>query len=45
MATAKLLRQLIKTGTEGNHEAFKRISEQLIQEERDKNHHLLANDL
>lgn len=45
MATAKLLRQLIKTGTEGNHEAFKRLSEQLIQEERDKNHHLLANDL
>ncbi|WP_293648789.1 AAA family ATPase [Thiolapillus sp.] len=45
MATAKLLRQLIKTGTEGNHEAFKRVSEQLIQEERTKNHHLLANDL
>jgi len=45
MATAKLLRQLIKTGAEGNHEAFKRVSEQLIQEERSKNHHLLANDL
>ena len=45
MATAKLLRQIIKTGTEGNHEAFKRFSEQLIQEEREKNHHLLANDL
>lgn len=45
MATAKLIRQLIKTGTEGNQEAFKRISEQLIQEERAKNHHLLANDL
>lgn len=45
MATAKLLRQLIKTGAEGNHEAFKRISEQLIQEERSRNHHLLANDL
>ena len=45
MATAKLLRQLVKTGAEANHEAFKRISEQLIQEERDKNHHLLANDL
>lgn len=45
MATAKLLRQLIKTGTEGNFEAFKRVSEQLIQEERSKNHHLLANDL
>lgn len=45
MATAKLLRQLVKTGTEGNHEAFKRVSEQLIQEERSKNHQLLANDL
>jgi SpoVK/Ycf46/Vps4 family AAA+-type ATPase len=45
MATAKLLRQLIKTGSEGNHEAFKRVSEQLIQEERSKNHNLLANDL
>ena len=45
MATAKLLRQLIKTGSEGNHDAFKRVSEQLIQEERSKNHHLLANDL
>lgn len=45
MATAKLLRQLIKTGTEGNHDAFKRVSEQIIQGEREKNHHLLANDL
>lgn len=45
MASAKLLRQLIKTGSERNHEAFKRISEQLIREERAKNHHLLANDL
>lgn len=45
MATAKLLRQLVKTGTEGNQDAFKRVSEQLIQEERAKNHYLLANDL
>lgn len=45
MAKAKLLRQLVKTGSEGNHDAFKRVSEQLIQEERSKNHHLLANDL
>lgn len=45
MAKAQLLRQLIKTGTEGNQEAFKRVSEQLIKEERAKNHHLLANDL
>lgn len=45
MATAKLLRQLIKTGAEGNHEAFKRVSQQIIEDERSKNHHLLANDL
>ena len=45
MASAKLLRQLIKTGTEGNHDAFQRVSEQLIKEEREKNHNLLANDL
>tara|TARA_R110000851_G_scaffold306301_1_gene464610 strand:- start:11502 stop:12497 length:996 start_codon:yes stop_codon:yes gene_type:complete len=45
MATGKLLRQLVKSGTEGNHEAFKRVSEQLIQEERARKHHLLANDL
>lgn len=45
MANAKLLRQLIKTGAEGNQDAFKRVSEQIIQDERAKNHHLLANDL
>lgn len=45
MASGKLLRQLVKTGTEGNQEAFKRVSEQLIQEERARKHHLLANDL
>lgn len=45
MANAKLLRQLIKSGAEGNQEAFKRASEQVIQDERAKNHHLLANDL
>ena len=45
MATAKLLRQLVKSGSEGDHQAFRRVSEQLIQEERSKNHHLLANDL
>ena len=45
MASAKLLRNLVKTGSEGNQEGFQRASEQLIQEERLKNHHLLANDL
>jgi SpoVK/Ycf46/Vps4 family AAA+-type ATPase len=45
MASGKLLRQLIKTGAEGNHEAFRQVSEEVIREERSKNHHLLANDL
>lgn len=45
MASGKLLRQLIKTGTEGNLAAFKEASEQVISDERQKKHHLLANDL
>lgn len=45
MATGKLLRQLIKSGIEGNTEAFRAASEEVIREERLKQHHLLANDL
>ncbi|MBJ6725447.1 AAA family ATPase [Geomesophilobacter sediminis] len=45
MPSAKLLRQLIKSGSEGNFDAFKTATEQVIQEERAKQHHLLANDL
>ena len=45
MATGKLLRQLIKTGMEGNVEAFRAASEEVIKEERQKQHHLLASDL
>jgi SpoVK/Ycf46/Vps4 family AAA+-type ATPase len=45
MASGKLLRQLVKTGAEGNHEAFRQVSEEVIRQERTKNHHLLANDL
>ncbi|MGH8614115.1 MAG: AAA family ATPase [Gammaproteobacteria bacterium] len=45
MASGKLLRQLIKSGTDGNLEAFKQASEEVIREERAKQHHLLANDL
>ena len=45
MASAKLLRQLIKTGAEGNQDAFRQVSQQVIREERAKQHHLLANDL
>jgi SpoVK/Ycf46/Vps4 family AAA+-type ATPase len=45
MPSAKLLRQLIKTGTEGNSDAFRSVAEQVVKEERGKQHHLLANDL
>lgn len=45
MASGKLLRQLIKSGTQGDLTEFRVASEAVIQEEREKNHHLLANDL
>ncbi|MBF0165519.1 MAG: ATP-binding protein [Magnetococcales bacterium] len=45
MASGNLLRQLIRSGSEGNLDAFKKASEEVIREEREKHHHLLANDL
>lgn len=45
MASGKILRQLIKAGTNGDTAAFRQASEAIIQEEREKQHHLLANDL
>jgi SpoVK/Ycf46/Vps4 family AAA+-type ATPase len=45
MATGKILRQLIKAGASGDSAAFHRASEAIIIEERQKQHHLLANDL
>ena len=45
MASGKLLRKLINTGARGDAEGFRAASEAVIQEERQKNHHLLANDL
>lgn len=45
MASGKLLRQLIKSGVQGDAAGFRSASEAVIKEERDKNHHLLANDL
>ena len=45
MANGKILRQLLKAGTSGDSEAFRRVSEAIIQDERQKQHHLLANDL
>lgn len=45
MANGKILRQLFKAGTVGDPDAFRRASEAIIEEERQKQHHLLANDL
>ncbi|WP_062057755.1 AAA family ATPase [Cellvibrio sp. OA-2007] len=45
MANGKILRQLIKAGASGDSDAFRRASEAIIQDERQKQHHLLANDL
>jgi SpoVK/Ycf46/Vps4 family AAA+-type ATPase len=45
MASGKLLRQLIKYGARGDVTAFRAAAEAAISEEREKQHHLLANDL
>jgi len=45
MANGKLLRQLIKSGVNGDDAGFRRTSEAVIAEERQKHHNLLANDL
>ena len=45
MANGKLLRRLIRSGTEGDLDAFRGVAKQVIAEERQKHHHLLANDL
>jgi SpoVK/Ycf46/Vps4 family AAA+-type ATPase len=45
MSTGKILRKLIKSGVSGDQEAFRRVTEEIINEEREKQHHLLANDL
>ncbi len=45
MSNGKLLRQLIRSGTQGDAAGFRVASEAVIKEEREKNHHLLANDL
>lgn len=45
MASGKLLRQLIKYGARGDVVGFRSAAEAAIAEERQKQHHLLANDL
>lgn len=45
MANGKLLRQLIRSGAEGDLDAFRSVAKRVIAEERQKQHHLLADDL
>lgn len=45
MPSGKVLRQLIKAGATGDTGAFRQVSEEVIRDERLKQHHLLANDL
>lgn len=45
MPSAKQLRQVFQTATSGDAESFQQIAEEIIRDERAKQHHLLANDL
>ena len=45
MAEGRLLRELVRAGARGDNSAFRRVTEDVIREERTKKHHLLANDL
>ena len=45
MPEGRLLRKLIGAGARTEDSEFRRVAEQVIKEERDKRHHLLANDL
>ena len=45
MANGKLLKRLVRSGVEGDAEAFRDATEQVIDDERQKHHHLLASDL
>ena len=45
MPNGNLLRQLFRSGAEGDLEVFRDVADKVIAAERDKHHHLLANDL
>ncbi len=45
MASGKILRKLIGSGAEGDTDAFRCAAKQMVAEERQKQHHLLADDL
>ena len=45
MSNGKLLRELIRSGAEGDLDAFRNVAKLVIADERQKHHNLLANDL
>lgn len=45
MTRGELLRDLIRKGAQQDHHGFRRVAEILIEQERAKQHHLLANEL
>lgn len=45
MANGNLLRQLVRSGADGDVDAFRGIAKKVIAEERQKRHHVLADDL
>jgi SpoVK/Ycf46/Vps4 family AAA+-type ATPase len=45
MAEGRILRQLIRAGSRADSQEFQTAAEELIRHEREKKHHLLANDL
>jgi SpoVK/Ycf46/Vps4 family AAA+-type ATPase len=45
MTQSRTLRRLVRSGATGDQGEFRRAAEDLIHEERQKRHHLLANDL
>lgn len=45
MANGNLLRQLMRSGADGDLDAFRGVAKKVIAEERQKQHHLLADDL
>lgn len=45
MASGKLLRKLVRSGIARDESEFRSAIEEVIRQERDKQHHLLANDL
>ncbi len=45
MANGKLLRRLIRSGADGDLDAFRHVAKKVIADERQKQHHFLADDL